>query len=1064
MTSDSTVQPSPPELRDVVADCVDVVWAQDRERRITYISAGVTELTGYAPAHYLGRRLHELPWVELMPGAIEQARATFASRQPFRDRRLTITHRDGRRRVVALAGRPVFDADGRFDGYRGIAVEISATVRSETIFQQVANRVRDHVGQGYLVALVQALAEALGTDLAFVGRVVGEARDRIRTSAIYDSGGPIANIEYGLTDSPCRMVAQGEPCIVSAGVSARFPRDRELAQRSIEAYCGLPLRNVQGGTIGLLAVLSRKPFEDPELINSVLQVFTGRAALELERQSAEAALRENQDLLVESQRLGKLGYVVSDHVANEVRWSDTMFALRRIPPRPFFTVEEAVAFVHPDDRAGYLAARDAAIAERRAFDCEVRVTRGDRSFAWERCVGHPRYGEDGECTGVFMVIQDVTERVLADEALKRREADLRTIMDNAPLMIFLKDRDGRYRLANRVFADWLGLQEADVPGNTITGAVPEAIAQGLEEDDRAVIERGAVVVHEFSNTELGRSGEPEYLLFTKFPTRDEHGAITGIAGFAYDVSMRRRAEDALRRSEERFRALIEQSNDVVLVVRTDGTIMYRSPSAARVFQRADGEVIGHSFFARVHPEDAEAFTEAFHTVAATPGGVASGRCRVLRKDGTWRHIAWSARNASDVPTIDGVIINSRDVTEAMTLEDQLRQAQKMEAVGQLAGGIAHDFNNIVGAILGFAGFLKEDLPEASQEHRYAVRIIDASNRARDLVRHILAFSRRSGVERTPQDIAALVRGAEGLLRAALPSSTDLELKIAPEALVANVNPVQIDQVLLNLSVNANDALGGEPGTVTISVGRAAADEPADDPTQPFNRAASGTLAAGTAYARIAVSDTGGGMSAETLHRVFEPFFTTKERGRGTGLGLSIVHGVVTDHGGACRITSALGHGTTVEVFIPLEPRSVVAAGSPRTPDDARGTETILVVDDEADIGDMLAIGLRRLGYRVTALADPAVALAAFEQTPDAWDVVISDQVMPAMKGMTLHARLKAIRPSQCFMLITGFSDAANETSVLAAGVDAFFLKPVSPAEVAASIRRIVALTAAKAPA
>jgi PAS domain S-box-containing protein len=580
------------------------------------------------------------------------------------------------------------------------------------------------------------------------------------------------------------------------------------------------------------------------------------------------------------------------------------------------------------------------------------------------------------------------------------------------------------------------------------------MVQKLKEADRAVLERGAVIMREFVGEQIGHQRGPDHLLFTKFPIRDDNGTIIGLAGFGYDITLRKQAEDALRRSEERFRALIEQSNDMVLVARPDGVVTYRTASSTRALEHSVEEVVGGSLFERIHPEDAPAFAEAFRRVVAVPGGGATGRCRVRHKDGSWRHIGWSARNATDVPEVDGIIINSRDVTDAVGLEEQLRQAQKMEAIGQLAGGIAHDFNNIIGAILGFAGFLTEDLPADSREHHYAERIIGAGGKAKDLVQHILAFSRRGGVERHPQDVAGLVRGAEGLLRAALPSSTRLELRIDDEDLIANVNAIQIDQVLLNLCVNANDALAAQPGTISIAVTRVTPGE-ADDTTESVNRVVAGSLDAHASYARIAVSDTGIGMSAEVIGRIFDPFFTTKERGRGTGLGLSIVHGVVMDHGGACRVESTRGSGTRFAVYIPSDPGSAPPVRELPAQPDGEGNETVLIVDDEADIADMLAIGLGRLGYRVTAIVDPADALAAVERNPDAWDVVISDQVMPGMKGMTLFAHLKAIKPALRFILCTGFSDAATEAHALEAGADGFFLKPVSPEQIAARIRRIV---------
>ncbi|MBI3710716.1 MAG: response regulator [Proteobacteria bacterium] len=391
----------------------------------------------------------------------------------------------------------------------------------------------------------------------------------------------------------------------------------------------------------------------------------------------------------------------------------------------------------------------------------------------------------------------------------------------------------------------------------------------------------------------------------------------------------------------------------------------------------------------------------------------------------------------------------------------------MEAIGRLAGGIAHDFNNILGAIVGFAGFLVQDLPKGTPQHGFAKRIAMASERGKGVIQQILAFSRRTGVERKRGDLARIVLETEDLLRASLPSSTRLEVVVEADGLIADINAAQVSQILLNLCLNANDALGGQPGNVSIKVGgvnpgdaeyalfRASktAGEPAVGPED--GRALIGALDANRAYAKMTVADTGNGMTPELLERVFEPFFTTKERGRGTGLGLAVVHGIVIANDGACIVTSRPGAGSTFAVYLPLAGGDAETATVEPAPPSLRGRERILVVDDDADARDALTVGLDRLGYEVVALDDPEEALAVFAEDQAAWDVVISDQVMPRMKGLTLFQRLKAIRPSLRFILCTGFGDGATEEMAAAAGTDAFFIKPVSAERLAASIRRLV---------
>jgi len=635
------------------------------------------------------------------------------------------------------------------------------------------------------------------------------------------------------------------------------------------------------------------------------------------RTRTEVALRESRELLIESQRLGKTGYIVSELSSGRIYWSETVFDLRKVPPRPFFSLEETLQFLHPDDRVKYMEARNAGVKERRQFQVDLRVIRGDGSEAWERSVGHPRFDKNGKLTGVLVVLQDITESKLAEEALRQKEAELRAILDNAPVAIFLKDLSRRYRLVNRTYAEWFADLAERLVGHTADEIYPPEIAAKIEAGDRIVLERGLVDQWERA-PERARAGI-EQILTTKFPVRDESGAIVGLAGFISDVTARSRAENALRQSEERYRALIEHSNDIVAIVGSDGVITYRSPSMPEGLGYSLEERLSRSVFDLVHSEDRDAVVDAFKSVAAAPGRRADGRSRMRHKNGTWRHFLWTARNATNVPGVDGIIVNARDITESQRLEEQLQQALKMEAIGRLAGGIAHDFNNILGAILGFAGFLVQDLPPGSPVHEFAQRIVSAGERGKDIVQQILAFSWRGDLERAPHDLRQILRDAEPLLRASVPASTALYLEIEGDGLVAEVNAGQMTQILLNLCINASDALKGEAGRVTISASRKLADTEIPAPlgglsetgrgtTSPV-AVVSGSLQIGRAYAAIAVADTGIGMSEEVMRHIFDPFFTTKERGRGTGLGLSVVHGIVVGYDGACAVRSGVGAPT-----------------------------------------------------------------------------------------------------------------------------------------------------------
>ncbi|MBV8166767.1 MAG: GAF domain-containing protein [Alphaproteobacteria bacterium] len=429
--------------------------------------------------------------------------------------------------------------------------------------------------------------------------------------------------------------------------------------------------------------------------------------------------------------------------------------------------------------------------------------------------------------------------------------------------------------------------------------------------------------------------------------------------------------------------------------------------------------------------------------------------------GATRDLAVSRRHLPD----GGVVTMLSDVTELKArqrrdeqLEEQLRQSTKMEAIGRLAGGIAHDFNNMIGAILGFATFLSEDLPAGSSQQVFAKRITEVCTRSREVVKQLLSFSRPSDADRKIIDLRDAVADNAALLRAALPSSTQFTIDPGPAPLPVLVNAAQIYQVLLNLCANANDALEGG-GSIAVRLGLVDRDHIDRRVFEGGARAFEAAMAIGgrlegdRSYAVLRVTDSGSGMDQETIDRVFEPFFTTKPRGRGTGLGLAVVHGIVNAYHGAYLMQSRVGVGTDFAIYLPLADAPGAAEAPPH--EAAPSGESVLVVDDDVDFADMQSIALERLGYEVTCCNDPLEALDAFEQDPAAWDVIVSDHMMPGMKGLELVRRLRAVRPDCVTVLCTGFADDVSEASALAAGVDLFVLKPAEPRHIAERVRELL---------
>jgi PAS domain S-box-containing protein len=421
--------------------------------------------------------------------------------------------------------------------------------------------------------------------------------------------------------------------------------------------------------------------------------------------------------------------------------------------------------------------------------------------------------------------------------------------------------------------------------------------------------------------------------------------------------------------------------------------------------------------------------------------------------------------------VAAVGIAMTDITELRAVESRLVKAQRMDALGRLAGGIAHDFNNIVGAIAGFAHFILEDEPATLSTHKHAQRILSASTRAKQIIQQILAFSRSSGIKLQTVPIGSALEETLNLLRATIPSSTRIEVEaVLPNAMVT-ADASQLVQILLNIGVNANDALGDRPGRIAFAVGEQPGAEVADELAQDATvaerldgaRVVAGKIDRALRYVSIRVRDSGCGMTRDVLERIFEPFFTTKPAGQGTGLGLSMVHGIVLNHGGAIAVTSRRWSGTTFQIWLPAAAEPAAAEGRSGRDRAPGGAGRILVVDDDQDFGDMVATSMERLGYEVAIVDDPTQALVAFDESPGLWDLLITDQTMPDIAGLDLIAHVKKKRPDLPCVLCTGYDHLVTELAALRVGVNAYLPKPVDPVVLGQTVARLLIAGAGASP-
>lgn len=548
--------------------------------------------------------------------------------------------------------------------------------------------------------------------------------------------------------------------------------------------------------------------------------------------------------------------------------------------------------------------------------------------------------------------------------------------------------------------------------------------------------KGPVVLEHYH---VDENGAEQYVEVHAYPVFNEGGQIVQVIEYCIDISERRKNEI----ERMRLTAVIEQTADSIVITDNKAIIQYVNPSFERITGYSASEAIGKDFKILYGGLPNSQFHQEMWDTLSN-GKVWRGHLINKKKDG-----ALFDEEVSITPVQDdnGKIINyvalERDVTKQKKLEEQLQQAQKMEAIGTLAGGIAHDFNNILGVILGYADLAKEDALPFSHLSRYIEKIIIAGNRAKDLVKQILAISRKTKVQKNIISPQPIIMETVKMLRASIPVTIEIQEEISKDCGPIYADPTQLHQIVMNLCTNAFHAMDSERGVLSVQLRETdAVPEELKEKTEE------------NPFVEISVRDTGSGISPDIIGNIFDPFFTTKEVGKGTGMGLSIVYRIIKDYGGTVTVESQEGKGSVFRLYIPRSRHEAVAEDVAKE-ELPKGRETVLFIDDEELLVEMGKNILERLGYHVIAHQSSLDALSTFQKSPGDFDVVITDQTMPDMTGVEVATRMLRIRPDIPIILCSGYSSFVDETNAKSHGIKEFVQKPFSKGTIAQLIRKVL---------
>ena len=949
--------------------------------------------------------------------------------------------------------------------------------------ESLLNSTLGQSGQYFFETIVIELAQVLEMDIAFLGELADSRNDTVRILTMVRDGELEKPFEYDLSGTPCNSIIGRETCTYPEDVAAVFSEDEMLSRMKIQSYSGVPLWDSYNKPLGILAVLSRRPISKVRLVETVLEMFAVRISTEIERQRAENALRKSEKMnrdIVASIPVGMHIYRLTE---------DDQLLFEGYNP-----AADMILKVDNSQYCGKIIQEAfPALAQTEIPEKYRHVARTGESWQIDQIVYH-----EGDIAGAFRVeafqvaprkmvaaFLSISDYIQAEHALQCRNREL-TLLNWVISAAASAEQPHRIlEIVCRELARTLNLPQAAAALKDSAGEFFEVVAEYIEGDHFSAIGKKIPVEGNSLLEELFHSKTPIVIndtlnddrlgiiadLIRQRGTRSLlvaplviDGAVIGSIGLdSFDSRVFTNEETALvssvatqvalalnrakmNETRQRLETAIEQTADSVLMTEPDGTIVYVNPAFERVSGFTRKESIGHRpniLSSGRHSRDF--YEQMWNTLKS--GREWRGRFENLRKDGS---IYIEDAVINPIVGESGEILNfvavKRDISREVELESQYRQSQKMEGIGRLAGGVAHDFNNLLAAIMGYSELALAALPEGHPVYADLVEVRKTADRAASLTRQLLVFARRQISEYKVVSLNRIVASMAKLFHRIIGEHIEFKTFLDPEAGKIKADQAQLEQVLMNLVVNAKDAMK-DGGSLSILSRNIILEHSLVDRY--------GKLKPGE-YVSVEVRDTGSGMNDEVLTHLFEPFFTTKERSEGTGLGLATSYGIVAQHQGHISVHSRPDEGTSVTIYLPRV--STEESGSYEEKVSAHipgGTETILIVEDEPAVLKIASRILQGKGYLVLEASGGEDALVLARNHESQIQLMITDVVMPRIGGRELAERISRTRPALKVLFMSGYLDDTVKQHGFKGDSLELLQKPFTPNDLASTVRRIL---------